>query len=165
MSYRLCLLGLAGLCLSVSAQASDAIRQFEIRAIDETMIRVSDYQGQWLAVNFWATWCKPCRKELPELQELHHRDNRIAVLGLAFEDEPPEVIQAFLDEFKVEYPVAIVDVYEPPEVFGYPQAFPTTVLIDPEGELTQTWYGEITGQVVLDFIAAHQAEAATDESP
>ncbi len=165
MFHRASLMATVWLCLSVSAQGSDAIRQFEIRAIDDSMIRVSDYKGQWLAVNFWATWCKPCRKELPELQELHHADNSIVLIGLAFEDEPPEVIAEFLSQYNVEYPVAIVGVYEPPEIFGYPSVLPTTVLVNPEGDLVKTWYGEITAAQVTDFVASQTTQGQPAESP
>jgi len=49
-------------------------------------VSLSNYRGQWVVVNYWATWCAPCRKEMPELSQLHDALEQVTVLGLAFED-------------------------------------------------------------------------------
>ncbi len=155
--FRVILLGLASLFASI-AQASDEIRSFTIGAVNGDDISMAAYADQWVVINFWATWCKPCRKELPDLQALHDERDDTTVIGLAFEDQPVAAVIDFLDQFKVTYPVAIVDVFEPPELFGYPEVMPTSVLISPAGEIARTWYGEkdkngtLTVELIDQFI-------------
>lgn len=163
MRIRCYMLSLMAALITSQAQASNAIKSFAIESVRGDEIKMMDYADQWVVINFWATWCKPCRKELPDLQALHDSRNDTTVIGLAFEDQPVQAVIEFLDEFNVSYPVAIVDVFEPPELFGYPEVMPTSVLISPEGEIAKTWYGEkdkngtLTVALIDQFIQSAEA--------
>jgi len=109
---------------------------------------LADHRGRWVVVNFWATWCAPCLKEMPELSELHARRGDITVVGLAYEEIEPEELRAFLAEHPVSYPVAIIDVDHPPPDFATPRGLPTTYLITPDGHLARQFLGPVTaGQI------------------
>lgn len=113
---------------------------------------IGDYRGQWVVLNYWATWCAPCRKEIPELSAMHRERGDITVLGLAFEDVEVGAFEAFLDEFDVSYPVLLVDVYAPPAPFGAPKVLPTTLLLDPSGHSVKAFLGPVTRQAIEGYI-------------
>ncbi|SRR6056297_371791 len=126
--------------------------EFELPDLDGRMHKLSDWRGDWVVVNYWATWCAPCRKEIPDLSRLHDERDDITVLGLAFEDTDVATFRSFLEEYPASYPILRVDVYAPPEDFGAPRALPTTYLIAPDGRLAETWIGPITGDTVRERV-------------
>lgn len=117
-------------------------------------VAVSDYRGQWVVLNYWATWCAPCRKEIPELSRMHTERADITVLGLAFEEADDNNFEAFLGEFDVSYPILQVDVFHPPEPFGAPKVLPTTIVLDPAGRSVKAFLGPVTRAAIEQFIDA-----------
>lgn len=141
------LLGTAG-----SETTNEAI-DFELEGLDGQTYRLSSYRGdQWVVVNYWATWCAPCRKEIPDLSQLHDSRDDVTVLGLAFEEATIEEFEAFLEDYPATYPILLVDTFNPPESLGAPRALPTTYLINPEGQSVETWLGPITSEMIIDRI-------------
>ncbi len=120
-------------------------------------VALSDYRGHWVVVNYWATWCAPCRKEIPELSAMHTQRDDVTVLGLAFEDTDDSVFEEFLQEFNPSYPILRVDVYDPPEPFGAPRALPTTILLDANGFSVKTFVGPVTRESIEEFIDSYPA--------
>lgn len=139
------LLTLAGLVLAAD--------DFELSDLDGNPHRLTDYRGDWVVVNYWATWCAPCRKEIPDLSALHDAREDITVLGLAFEDTSVDDFRRFLEQYPATYPILMVDVYDPPEMLGAPRALPTTFLVNGAGEMVHTWIGPITGEMISEWIA------------
>jgi len=105
-----------------------------------------------VVLNYWATWCVPCRKEIPDLSKLNDQRDDIVVLGLAFEDTEMDVFDEFLQEFDPSYRILLVDVYNPPEPFGAPKALPTTIILDPQGYAVKTFVGPVTRDSIESFI-------------
>ena len=124
------------------------------KALDGTDYDLAAHRGKWVVVNFWATWCAPCRKEMPELSALHAMRSNIEVVGLAYEDiEVPEM-QSFLTKHPVTYPIVIVDPFDPPADFATPRGLPLTHLLDPQGKLAHTFLGPVTAADIEKQIAA-----------
>ena len=125
---------------------------FSLQQLGGGEVSLSDYRGQWVVVNYWATWCTPCLKEIPDLSELHQERSDLTVLGLAFEDLEDSDFDEFLEDFEVSYPILKVDVYQPPEPFGAPRALPTTIILDKQGRAVKAFLGPVTREAIEGFI-------------
>jgi thiol-disulfide isomerase/thioredoxin len=137
---------------AIAAYESEDPIDFVLPQLHGDEISVSDHRGKWVVLNYWATWCAPCRKEIPELSELNDARTDIVVLGLAFEDTDIESFDEFLEEFHPSYPLLLVDVSDPPEPFGAPKVLPTTIILNPDGVPTKTFLGPVTKEQIETFI-------------
>ena len=124
--------------------------------VDGTAFDLAAHRGKWVVVNFWATWCGPCLKEMPELSTLAARDT-VDVIGLAYEDITVKEMQSFLATHKPAYPIAILDTYKPLPGFDPPQALPMTVLIAPDGRVAKKVLGPVTIAAIDEAIARYTA--------
>ena len=142
------------LCFSAvnAAYETEEPVEFTLEKLGGGEVAMSDYRGGWVVVNYWATWCAPCVKEMPELSELHDGRDDLVVLGLAFEDVDDEDFFEFLEDAPVSYPILKVDVYSPPEPFGAPRVLPTTIILDPEGKAVKAFLGPVTREDIENFI-------------
>jgi thiol-disulfide isomerase/thioredoxin len=125
-----------------------------VTALDGNTFDLAAHRGHWVVVNFWATWCGPCLKEMPELSALDAMREHVDVVGLAYEDTTPEEMRAFLQTHPVVYPIAIIGTYAPPKDFETPRGLPTTWLIAPDGRLAHHFLGPVTAKDVEAAIAA-----------
>ena len=125
-----------------------------VATIDGGTFDLAEQRGKWSVVNFWATWCGPCIKEMPELSALDAMREHIVVVGLAYEDTTVEGMQAFLKQRPVVYPIALVDVYDPPKDFETPRGLPMTYLIAPDGTVAKKYTGPVTAPQIEGDIAA-----------
>ena len=132
-----------------------------IDTVDHGRFDLVAQRGQWVVVNFWATWCAPCLKEIPDLNALDAKREDLVVIGLAYEETTPEALRAFYGEkVRPEYPVAIVDVYSPPADFDTPRGLPFTILVAPDGTVAHKFLGPVTGADIEAKISEVSAAAA-----
>lgn len=139
-----------------SAAAAPALK---VRTLDGGLYDLAGHRGKWVVVNFWATWCSPCLKEMPELSALDAMREHIEVIGLAYEEIEPEAMRAFLEKHPVVYPVAILDVYDPPKDFATPRGLPMTYLLAPDGQVARQFLGPVTAKEIESAIADAAAAA------
>ena len=148
------LLLVATTCLRADDESLEPV-DFSLQQLHGGPVTLSEFRPKWVVLNYWATWCAPCRKEIPELSELNESRENVVVLGLAFEDTEMEVFDEFLAEFKPSYLALQVDVYNPPEPFGAPKALPTTIILDSEGYPRKTFVGPVTRSSIESFIDSY----------
>jgi len=134
-----------------------------VDTLDGKRFDLASKRGKWVVVNFWATWCGPCLKEMPALSALDTMREYIDVVGLAYEDTSKEEMQAFLRKHPVSYPIALVDVYDPPKDFDTPVGLPTTYLIAPDGKVAKRFLGPVEPHDIEAAIAAAGGPAAPKE--
>jgi thiol-disulfide isomerase/thioredoxin len=103
-------------------------------------------QGKYLVVNFWATWCPPCLKEIPAFVEFYENNkDRVLILGLDYEQADKKAIEEFTDTFMVNYPIVLFDKHNSPQFpnFGEVIGMPTTYVYNPKGKLVDFKMGEM----------------------
>lgn len=141
---------------SGAAQAAETAQRpaLKIQTLDGGSFDLAAQRGKWVIVNFWATWCSPCIKEMPDISEFVAGRKDVAAIGLAYEDTDKAEVEAFAKAHPVKYPLAQVDVYQPPADFEKPRGLPTTYLIAPDGSVAKKFTGPITATDLDKAIAA-----------
>ena len=112
-------------------------------------------RGKYLVVNFWATWCTPCLKEIPAFVKFYEENSdHVEILGLDFEPVDLEIINDYVGRFSINYPIVLYNEDNDSEYsnFGEIVGMPTTQIYSPEGELLHTFMGEITIDDLSEFI-------------
>lgn len=123
------------------AAGEPAAENFTLQAIDGTSVRLDDYRGKFVLLNFWATWCAPCRKEMPALDNLHKKLNGDGLEVIGIHVGPSlDGIKKFLDQVPVEFTI-LVDQDMRLANWGV-MGLPTTFLVNPEGKIVYRAVGE-----------------------
>lgn len=133
--------------------------------LDGKVVKLSDFKGKWIVVNFWATWCPPCLKEIPDLTLFHdkHSEKDAVVLGVNYETNSVEKIKAFAQEQMINFPIVRIqggaDGRTTP--FGVLRGLPTTYMISPEGDAVAATTGMVDTDALESFIEKYgqQGEA------
>ncbi len=116
--------------------------------------RLSDYQGKWVLVNFWATWCEPCLKEIPDLSSLHGAREDIVIIGVAMEFDDPATVMKFVDDLSIPYPIVLGNQKIAGQIDEL-SMLPSTYLYNPTGNPAARKVGLITRAEIEAFISAH----------
>jgi len=135
---------------------------FTLQSLDGKTVRLSDYRGKGVLLNFWATWCGPCKIEMPWFVELQKQygPEGLQILGVAMDDASPGEIAAFAKEMGVNYPVligkeAVADAY------GGVEGLPYTFYIDRNGKLVDKIIGLRSRSEIEDDVKAILASGST----
>ena len=131
---------------------------FELRTIKGDIVKLSDLKGKVVLLNFWGTWCGPCRREIPDFIKLYdeYNDDGLEIIGVAVQSGTAENIKRFSDYYKINYTILTdIDSYESAKAFyDYgrvtgvgTRAVPTTFLIDRDGYIVKTYRGARPGKV------------------
>lgn len=120
----------------------------ETREIPAAPGAITELRGQWVVVNYWAPWCKPCIEEIPQLNMLNKDYDEITVLGVNYDGATGEVLAEQEERLGVEFPTLAAD---PAAEIGVPRpvVLPTTLILNPAGEVTATLLGPQTVDSLL----------------
>ena len=151
----------AGSATSSASEAGGAGPALVVETLDHGRFDLAEQRGSWVVVNFWATWCSPCLKEIPDLTRFDAAREDVRVIGLAYEEISAPDMRAFLERHPAGYPIAIVDVYAPPAGLATPRGLPTTHLVAPDGRLVRSFLGPVTSADLSQAIDAAGAAAGT----
>lgn len=153
---------LAALLVGMVATAAEdrpVFPQVSLTDLDGRVVQVRDYQGAVVLLNFWATWCGPCRVELPELQKLHGElgGKGLVVLAVAV-DTPKEKVRPFMERLGVTIPAFLADA-RTQQMLGIDRV-PFSILLDREGKVVQVYAGYSPG-VIEDIRQRSEALVGT----
>ena len=113
---------------------------------------LGDYQGKWVLVNFWATWCPPCLEEIPELVSLYEAHRKeVEVIGIAMQYQAPEAVIEYADNLFMSYPVVLGNEDIAAQI-GKVNSLPTTFIFDPQGTMVRRHVGAVTRESVERFM-------------
>lgn len=116
----------------------------KLQDLNGNSFRLSDYHGKWVLINYWASWCKPCTKEVPELNALQQAyPKQVVVLGFSYDQVPFSKLPAIVSKMQIAFPTLKQD---PKQLLGVNNiaGLPATLLIDPDGKLKSVLLGPQT---------------------
>ncbi len=125
-----------GVTASVLGQEARA-PQFVLKDLNGRTVRLSDYRGSVVLINFWATWCPPCRAEMPDLIRLRrdYGKDGLRIIGVTYPPEKKERVRGFARSLKVNYPI-VLGTRELKARFSSDETLPLTVIINRDGKVT-----------------------------
>lgn len=142
-------LGLKVIFFVALLELSGCAKEPSYRVADGSQMQLSELRGNWVLINYWADWCRPCREEIPELNILHQRQEGepIFVLGVNFDYLEGQELTDLIGEMGIEFPVLVDD---PQVLVGYAAAevLPMTVIISPQGEVHKVLVGPQTAETI-----------------
>ncbi len=152
------------LCLLVISLVYANNTEFGLSDMEGNEHTLSDYQGKWVVINYWATWCPPCVEEIPELVSLQskYQHKNLVVLGVNYEDISEQKVAEFVKRHKVNYAVLLAepDTYSP---LGKIAGLPTTFIVSPDGEVVHKKTGVVNAAYLEKLIA--QTQHALGKAP
>ncbi len=121
---------------------SGGVLSFTLTNLDGRPVSLSDYRGKVVLVDFWATWCGPCRQAVPHLKELYaeHKDRGFEILAIAMDENGSEVVPPFVQSNGITYPILYGD-SKVEALFGGIFGYPTTFIINRQGEIADKALG------------------------
>ena len=136
---------------------------FTLTDLSGKTVKLSDYKGKVLFLNFWATWCPPCRAEIPDFVEAYaeQKANGLEILGISVDTRGKAAVVDFIDKYKINYPVVLdsrqkteklVNDYQPG------QYIPATIIIDKSGRIRHKEVGAIDKQTLISHFQRLMAE-------
>jgi thiol-disulfide isomerase/thioredoxin len=116
--------------------------EWALEDVDGREVKAADFKGKVVVVDFWATWCPPCRKEIPDYVALQekYRERGLVIVGFSMDEGPAAEAKAFGGQFKVNYPLVMADA-DTAEAFGGIEGLPTAFVIDRAGNIRHVKLG------------------------
>jgi len=133
---------------AINFQAPD----FTLTTLDGDEISLAELRGKPVVLNFWATWCNPCQREMPALQATaeEYADD-VVVLGID-QGESAAIVRPFIEEYGISYPIPLDTKFEVASLYNV-RGLPTTFFIDRDGVIRHFWLGEMNRITLAEGIA------------
>ena len=132
-----------GVNLPESVAVGSPAPEFELVKLDNQTLKLSELRGKIVVINFWATWCEPCKVEMPFFEKLHQSDSaNLEILGINF-DEPTPQVEQFVEEYRLNFPILLDPGGEVQKLYRV-RGYPTTFIVDDNGIIRYHHIGLIT---------------------
>lgn len=133
-----------------------AAPDFELTTLDGKPVKLSDYQGKKVILNFWATWCPPCRAEMPHMQnyfeeQAEEANAEILAVNLTTKDHGLEKIKSFVEEYELTFPIPMDEDDEVGSVYQV-ISYPTSYMIDTAGRVQNKIVGPMDEKMIEEFV-------------
>jgi thiol-disulfide isomerase/thioredoxin len=143
-----CAIIFASMLLSACVRADE----FTATDLSGNTQSLASYQGKWVLVNFWATWCPPCLEEIPDLIALQESHKDLVVIGIAMDYKSKKEILDFADDNLMSYPLVLGD-EKTMRQFGNTEVLPTSYIYNPQGKLVKRYRGSISRAAVEKLLS------------
>lgn len=132
-----------GVNLPGSVAVGSPAPEFELVNLEGQISKLSELRGKIVVINFWATWCEPCKVEMPFFEKLHQSDSpNLEILAINF-DEPPSQVKQFVEEYQLNFPI-LLDPGGVVQTLYRVRGYPTTFIVDGNGIIRYHHIGLIT---------------------
>lgn len=129
---------------------------FELKDTSGQIQKLADLKGKWVVVNFWATWCAPCVKEIPDIAAFAKEQSaKTRVLGVALDWDNEKQVKAFAKKVGLTYPLVLGNEASE-KAFGKLQGLPTTIVYDPTGKIVYQKTGTVTKELLNRIVAGEK---------
>jgi len=145
----------------------EPVPDLALKTLDGRSIHLAQQEGRVLLINFWATWCGPCRKEIPDLKALHSELNSkgLTVIGVALDRKGREVVEPYVEKQAIDYPIVVDSKGKAEAAFGPVRGLPTTIVVNADSKITKRILGLFpTDQmkpVLREMLAAGSSSSGT----
>lgn len=128
-----------------------AAPEFALKDSNGQIVKLSDYKGKVVLLNFWATWCGPCKIEIPWFKEFEttYKNKGFAVLGVAMDDEGWEIVKPYVEQQKINYRT-LLGTEQVGNLYGGVESLPTSFVIDREGRIAAVHVGLVSKSVYVN---------------
>lgn len=135
-----------------AAQIGHPAPDFTLTTLDGEAVSLSDLRGQAVLINFWATWCGPCRVEMPDIESVYnqYRDDGLVVLAVN-DAEPDGLVSGYVNDLGLSFPIGMDPSREVQRLYQV-RAFPSSYFIDREGVIQEAIFGSMTRPVIEDRV-------------
>jgi peroxiredoxin len=145
VTYHALALGLLAFVLQTPlfGQTGQTAPPWQLKDVDGKAVQLSDFKGKVVVLNFWATWCPPCRAEIPDfitLQDKYAKQG-VTFVGISVDQGGPEVVSSFVKKSKINYPIVLGNM-DVAEQYGVTQGIPTTFVINRQGTIVANHLGK-----------------------
>ena len=135
-----------------TTRTNDLAPGFTLKLTDGKDIKLSDHKGKIVIIDFWATWCPPCRRGIPDLVEIQKKyQKEVLIIGISLDNETKPDVVPFIKQYKINYPVAYGNM-EVVTAFGNIQAIPTSFIIDQAGKIVDKHIGLVDKSAYINKI-------------
>ena len=143
---------ISGATESAASEKKIPAPDWQLTDVDGKPVKLSDFRGKVVVLNFWATWCPPCRAEIPGFIEIQKKyaDQGFSMIGVSLDREGPSVVKPFIAKFGMNYPVVMGNERVASD-YGGITAIPTTFVIDRQGNIVAGYQG-LTDQGTFESV-------------